>query len=346
MAQPELTFDPDEPASGDGLYGLPHTVDEAAVVVVPVPFDATTSYRRGTAAAPPAILEASAQVDLHDLETGAPWKAGIAMQEEDPRFAAWNEQVEADALAIIEAGGVGDDPALHACAARVNAVSEAVNAAVEAKIEAIFASGQIPAVLGGDHSVPFGAMRAAARRHPGLGVLHIDAHADLRDAYEGFAFSHASIFHNVLTRIPEVGRLVQVGIRDCGTKEIAFAQSQGSRVHLHDDLAIGAALAEGTPWAAWCEQAIAPLPDKVWISFDIDGLDPTLCPSTGTPVPGGLSWREALTLLAVLGRSGREIVGFDLCEVNPGTEWDCNVGARLLYKLAGWCIASRGQGRA
>ncbi|MDP6368761.1 MAG: arginase family protein, partial [Planctomycetota bacterium] len=97
------------------------------------------------------------------------------------------------------------------------------------------------------------------------------------------------------------------------------------------------AMARGETWHALMEQALEPLPQRVWITFDVDGLQPTLCPNTGTPVPGGLSWSQANVLLYLLGKSGRKIVGFDLCEVGP-KEWDANVGARLLYKLAGWAI--------
>lgn len=330
-------FDPDAAAGGDDdqLFGLPHGVDRSRVVVVPVPFEATTSYGRGTAGGPEAVLAASMQVDLHDLDTGDPWREGIALEPVDPRVVAWNQQACADALPVIEAGGP-ETPELEACAERVNAVGAQLNAFVEERVGALFDRGVIPAVLGGDHAVPFGAIAAAARRYPGMGILHIDAHADLREAFEGFTWSHASIFYNVMTRIPEVGHLVQVGIRDLGSREAAMIEAH-ERITTFTDPEIAWELAGGEPFLAIANRIVRALPKDVWISFDIDGLDPALCPRTGTPVPGGLSWREATLLLKVLGSRGHRIVGFDLCEVGP-TEWDANVGARMLYKLAGWAI--------
>lgn len=339
---PHHEFDPDAPADGEGgLFGLPHSLDEAAVVVVPVPFEATTSYRRGTGSAPPAILEASRQVDLHDLETGDPWKHGIAMCPVDPRIAELGTSVEADALAVIDAAGVDPDvPELVAAAERTNQAGTALNAIVEEHTARWLDAGRIVGILGGDHSVPFGAIKDAAERHPGLGVLHVDAHADLREAFEGFEWSHASIFHNVLTRIPEVGPISQVGLRDVGTREAAFAETE-PRCHWFTDAALAEGLADGRSWHQLCDAILAPLPQKVWISIDIDGLQPALCPSTGTPVPGGLDWHQITRLLARLSASGRQIVGFDLVEVNAETEWDAIVGARLLYKLAGHALLAR-----
>jgi agmatinase len=322
-------FDPDAPGDGT-LFGLPHPVDEAGVVVLPVPFDATTSFGHGTAGAPEAVLEASQQVDLSDPETGEPWRAGIALDGPAP----WLAEAVATALADAARARAGDGSAL----ARVNAVGDRVADHVEAWTEARLARGQIPAVLGGDHSVPLGAFRAAVRRFPGLGILHVDAHADLRDAYEGFRHSHASIFFNAL-QLDGLDTVVQVGLRDLGTRERALAAAEPRVVWWTDDR-IATHLHEGEAFGALVGRMLAPLPENVWVSFDVDGLDPALCPGTGTPVPGGLTWREAMTLLRALGTSGRRIVGFDLCEVGAHP-FDANVGARLLYKLSGWALATR-----
>jgi agmatinase len=339
-------FDPDGPGSAeDGLFGVPADPAEAAVVVIPVPLEATTSFRRGTRDGPAAVLEASTQLDLSDLETGEPWRAGIAMLPIPEEVRAWDRKAEADALAVIEAGGaVG--PTLHAAVERVNAMGEEVNRWVYERAVQILDRGAVPAVLGGDHASPFGCLQAVSERFPGVGVLHIDAHADLREAYEGFTWSHASILFNVLKHL-EVGHLVQVGLRDVGHAERAFIDAQRGRVSAWFDPEIAWALAGGEAWLALAERIVAPLPARVYVSFDIDGLDPALCPNTGTPVPGGLSWQQACALLRVLAESGREIVGFDLCEVAPGPgpaaeSWDANVGARLLYKLAGWAVRTRG----
>ncbi len=176
-----------------------------------------------------------------------------------------------------------------------------------------------------------------------MGILHLDAHADLRDAYEGFTWSHASIFHNVMTRIRGVARLVQVGVRDLGEAENGMIESSEGRIVTFFDPDLAAAKEEGTPFARIADNIVAQLPKDVYLSWDIDGLDPTLCPGTGTPVPGGLSWNEAIGLLRAIHRAKKRIVGLDLCEVSPGeTEWDANVGARLMYKMIGFALLTQG----
>jgi len=316
-------FDPDAPASHDGIYGLPFTPDESDVVIIPVPFEATTSYGGGTSAGPAAILEASKQVDLFDHETGRPYERGIAMLDIPAQVVEWNR----DAIAR------------HEDRAAMNAIGEMLNEWVYTKTCALLDRGKMAVVLGGDHSVPFGAIRAYAECQPGLGILHLDAHADLRDAYEGFTWSHASIFHNVMTRIDAVGKLVQVGVRDLGTAESAMIAASRGRIVTHFDSDVARRIDDGEPFARIADDIVRDLPDDVYLSWDIDGLDPTLCPGTGTPVPGGLTWNQAIALLRALIRAKKRIVGLDLCEVAPGaTEWDANVGARLMYKMVGFAL--------
>jgi agmatinase len=184
-------------------------------------------------------------------------------------------------------------------------------------------------------------MQALAKQYPDYSILHIDAHADLRVAYEGFTFSHASIMDNAL-KIPQISRLVQVGIRDLSPAEAErIAQSNG-RVHTFYDWSLKERQFTGQSWHQTCDEILASLSDRVYVSFDIDGLNPTLCPHTGTPVPGGLLFEEATYLLKRLARSGKRIVGFDLCEVAPGEDdWDGNVGARILYRLVSAIITSQ-----
>jgi agmatinase len=225
---------------------------------------------------------------------------------------------------------------------KVNAISEQVNAWVYDTTRALLDDGKMPVVLGGDHAVPFGAIQAYTERYPGLGILHLDAHADLREAYEGFTWSHASIFHNVMTRLDGVGKLVQVGVRDLGQAESAMIRDSDGRIVTFFDSDLAVRKDEGVPFAHVAAEIVRMLPDDVYLSWDIDGLDPTLCPGTGTPVPGGLSWNEAIALLRALRKSGKRIVGLDLCEVSPGeSEWDANVGARLLYKMIGFALLTQ-----
>ena len=339
-----MAFDPNAAAERDaGIYGLPYTPDEARVILVPVPWDATTSYRAGASAGPRAIFDASMQVDLYDAEVGKAYERGIAMLPESAELRAWNEEARAAAEEVIEAGGrVAGNAELEAALAKVNALSERVNEVVYLETKRLLGQGRIAAVVGGDHAAPYGAIRAYAERFPGLGVLHVDAHADLRRAYEGFTFSHASIMENVM-RLEGVSRIVQVGIRDFCEEELDRITASGGRVRTFFDVNLAAARSRGALADSFAA-AVAALPEAVYVSFDIDGLDPTLCPNTGTPVPGGLSFHEASALLAAIAHSGRRIVGFDLNEVAPGPdddEWDANVGARLLYKMIGWTLLSQ-----
>jgi len=332
-------FDPDAAApSESGIYGLPFTPDDSKVVIIPVPYEATTSYGGGTSKGPAAVLEASRQVDLHDHETGRPYATGIAMLDIPRKIVRWNRDAKERAAAVIEKGGVVDRKTRSA-AAFVNGISESVNEWVYDKTRALLAQNKMPVTLGGDHSVPYGAIRAYAEKYPKLGILHLDAHADLRDAYEGFTWSHASIFHNVMTKLP-IAKLVQIGVRDLGTAENAMIESSKGRIVTFFDSDVAARKEKGDSYADIADDIVAQLPHDVYLSWDIDGLDPTLCPSTGTPVPGGLSWNEAIGLLRALIRARKRIVGLDLCEVGA-SEWDANVGARLLYKMIGFALLTQ-----
>ncbi|MBX7221544.1 MAG: agmatinase family protein [Blastocatellia bacterium] len=338
-------FDPNAAAAaGSGVYGLPFSHDNSRVILVPVPYEATTSYGGGTSRGPGAIREASHQVDLYDLGTGKPYEAGIFMLDESEEIWQHNEEAKHLATVVIHESDSVDAPTLAHYLAQVNEHSAAVNQWVYQTTARILAENRIAGIVGGDHSVPFGAIQAYAEKYPGLGILHIDAHADLRDSYEGFTWSHASIMHNVMTRIPAVGKLVQVGIRDfCEAEKDMIDQSNGRIVTFFDEQ-LAARKFEGTSWGKLVAEMVAALPQQVYLSFDIDGLDPTLCPNTGTPVPGGLSFQEAVALIAAVAHSGRTIVGFDLNEVAPGAddEWDANVGARMLYKMIGYTLLSQG----
>lgn len=344
-----MAFDPDAASiPGSGIFGLPLDRERAEVHVIPVPFDVTTSYRKGTSKGPEAILRASRQVDLFDLLTGRPYERGIVLLEPDERIGKLNSEGGKKAERIIEVAGVlGDDPALKRTLLRVNAIGDELNKCVYASTLRAIDDRRLPVVLGGDHSTPFGGIQAAAERHPGLGVLHFDAHADLREAFEGFEWSHASILWNVATKIPNVHKIVQIGVRDFGERELAMIQESRGRIRTLFDTDWQRAKIEQMNLRELVKKRISDLPDKVWLSFDVDGLDPTLCPNTGTPVPGGLLWSEALLWLEELAKSGKEVVGLDLNEVSPGDtaadvdSWDAIVGARLLYKLIGVALMTR-----
>lgn len=333
------SFDPNSPGDPDAqVYGLPFTCEEADIVLVPVPWEVTTSYGGGTSHGPKAIREASFQVDLFHPEFPELWKRGIAMDEVPAALQEQSNHLKKQAALVIEAqtGTHSAKKKAKAAAALklINAECAVMNDWVEQRCAYWMDQGKLVGLVGGDHSTPLGLFRAQAKRHRKFGILHVDAHLDLRIAYEGFAFSHASIMHNALA-IPQLERIVSVGIRDfCAQENEVFLKGKG-RVRIVRSADIRAMQYEGANWKQQCDAIIDALPEHVHISFDIDGLDPTLCPHTGTPVPGGLWFEEATYLLSRLAAK-RRIIGFDLVEVSPGkNEWDANVGARLLWHLCG-----------
>lgn len=336
-------FDPDAPSVGDRIYGLPFDAEDSGVILIPVPWDATTSYRDGAHSGPKAIQQASLQVERLDADFGLVYRHGIHLldNEQTREIGSRNAEARKAALAVIDSDEP-HGPTVARCLAEVNEAGGWLNDTVYGMAQTWLDRGRMVGVVGGDHSAPYGLIRAVCERHPDVGILQIDAHADLRDSYEGFEWSHASIMRNVMDRLP-VQRLCQVGIRDYGVAEQRFAASD-PRVVTFYDAALKAAQYRGVTWHTVCERIISQLPRKVYISFDIDGLDPALCPHTGTPVAGGLSYGQAVYLLKLLAAS-REVVGFDLVEVAEGAEgedeWDGNVGARMLYKLIG--TAMRGK---
>lgn len=331
--QPHLSsFDPDAPADTQGgLFGLPVNPD-ALIHVLPVPYEATTSYRRGTRDAPAAIAQASFQVDLQDARFGPVWHAGIHLLEPPADIEALADEATRLATPMIAQGGATTQD--HEALELINAIGERVTSLVRTEIAAAITAGRLPAMIGGEHSLSLGAIEAVAQTYPGVGVLQIDAHLDLRDAFEGFRHSHASVMFNALQRASGLGTLVAAGIRDFGRAELEIARTD-PRVRMFTDDQLADDLASGRTYTNWCDEVISHLPEKVYITLDIDGLQPELCPSTGTPVPGGFSWQQLSVLLGTLARSGKQIVGFDLVEVGTGQEIDAIVGARALYRLCG-----------
>ncbi len=354
-------LDPNAPADlSAGVFGLPGTFDEAQVIYLPIPWEATTSYGGGTVHGPGAILNASSQLDLYDIDVENPYECGLFCLPIPTEIAELNA-LTTDLAASIKAdpARVPEDPALQKNLASVNGNSKKLNEHVYRETARILKAKKIPGLIGGDHSVPLGAFRAAAEFEGEFGILHFDAHSDTRNAYMGFTDSHASIMRNAAERVLAIRKFVQVGIRDFCEEEVHFTRSQGARFEVHYDQVIAEKRLSGVPFVEIAKEILKNLPEKVWVSFDIDGLDPRFCPHTGTPVPGGLDYQEAILILRLLAKSGRKIIGFDVVEVAPplladGTplepiqasdEWDANVGMRLIYKLSALALASSGHAR-
>ncbi|HKK75223.1 MAG TPA: agmatinase family protein [Saprospiraceae bacterium] len=331
-------FDPNGPGLDNGNFiGLPFTEEEAALVFFPVPWDVTVSYTDGTAGGPANILQASTQLDLAHPFSADAWKKGIFFKPLNTYWVKRSQELRPRAEAYIQfleqGGQVADDRKMNKILEEINYTCENLHRWVEQETYKLLQKEKAIGLIGGEHSCPLGFLRALAKKHGDFGILQIDAHLDLRKAYEGFTYSHASIFYNTL-QIEAVQQLTQVGIRDYCDEEVARSE-EDERIEVFYDYALRRSIFRGSNWQEQCEAIVATLPEKVYISFDIDGLQPSLCPHTGTPVPGGLSYNEALFLIETVIESSRTIIGFDLCEVaGPPHEWDGNVGARIAYALA------------
>lgn len=306
------------PESLRGLsWELPHNflgLDEAAsdferarVVVLPVPYESTTSYGRGTGAGPDAILSASRYIELYDQELDAdPYEAGI------------------HTLPALRLTNAGAEAALRE-------LREAYDLLLEAGDD------KFPIVLGGEHSISSVPILSWAERlgakHGGrrLSVLQFDAHTDLRAEYEGTRYSHAAVMHQVHERV----ELVAVGIRALTREERELARNS-DHIHLFlaDDIHTG---------EAWMDQVMELLADDVYISFDVDGFDPSLVPATGTPEPGGLQWYPVMKLLRRV-FAERNVVGVDVVELAPipGLVAADFLVAKLVYKMIGYRFYARG----
>jgi len=342
-------FDPNSVGNpNNGIFGLPFTENDAKVILLPVPWEVSVSYKAGTARAAEHICKASLQVDLidNDLEDG--WKQGIYMRDIDKNILLKSDYLRKEAelyINYITEGEIVEDSKFMCKVAReINEGSEFLNQWVYEQTKELLDRGKLVGLLGGDHSTPFGFYKAIAEKYGEFGILQIDAHCDLRKSYENFKYSHASIMYNALSEIPELAKLVQIGTRDYSSGELEYIKNSNNRVITYFDKDIKERAYEGETWQKITDEIIAQLPQKVYLSFDIDGLDPKLCPNTGTPVQGGFETQQIYYLLRKLLQSGRQLIGFDLNEVGiSANEWDENVGARILFKLCNLMIASNNQ---
>ena len=338
-------FDPNGVGLKNGRFiGLPFEAEEANVVILPIPWDVTTSFGAGTARGPANILEASSQLDLEILGIEDAWKLGIYFAPISADLLTQNDALRTAAesyITFLENGKkVDESPAMKAILSEINTASKQLSEWIYRESLNWLNQGKLVGLVGGDHSVPLGFLKALATKETNFSILQIDAHMDLRDAYEGFSYSHASIFFNAL-KIQQIQQLTQVGIRDFCAEERFFA-NQNPKITVFFDEYIRQSQMNGSSFSDLAQQILNTLSDRVYISLDIDGLDPSLCPNTGTPVPGGFSYPEIIYLIKQLVAAGKTIIGFDLCEVAGSGNWDGNVGARLLYQLGSWMAVSNG----
>jgi len=339
-------YDPNSVSNpNNNIFGLPTSEDDAKLIILPIPWEVTVSYGAGTARAPESILKASLQVDLFDSDVPEGWQQGYYMRQPDRKVLMKSDYLRKEAELYIDYISKGDDVYANQFMTKtlkdVNEGGIYLNNWVYEQTKVLLQKGKMVGILGGDHSVPLGFMKAIAEMHGDFGILQIDAHCDLREAYEGLNYSHASIMYNALAEIPQIERLLQVGIRDYSQGEADYIKNSNYRVITYFDKDIKHRQFEGDCWKNIAEEIVSKLPEKVYISFDIDGLDRKLCPHTGTPVPGGFEAEEVFYLLRKVLQSGRTIIGFDLCEVGVSdSDWNSNVGARVLFKLCNFLVAS------
>lgn len=338
-------FDPSSAGNpNNNIFGLPFSEEEARLVIIPIPWEVTVSYGGGTSRSTEQVFNASLQVDLYDSDYPDGWKQGFFIRKADKKILLKSDYLRKEAELYIDYISSGEDIIENKfmCKAlvEVNEGSHFLNNWVYEQTKELLDQNKLVALLGGDHSIPLGFYKAIAEKHEEFGILQIDAHFDLRIAFEGFKYSHASIMHNALSEIPQIKKLVQVGVRDYSKEELEYAQNE-DRIEFFLDRTIKERMYEGENWKNITDEIIAQLPQKVFISFDIDGLDPKLCPNTGTPVQGGFEAEQIYYLFKKIIESGRHLIGFDLNEIGYSQDnWDANVGSRVLFKLCNLLVLS------
>lgn len=322
----------------NNIFGLPFSEEEARLIILPVPWEVTVSYGAGTSRAAEHIFKASKQVDIFDVDGNYGWRKGFFMKDVDKKLLLKSDYLRKEAELYINYISKGDEVEQNKFMCKslkeINEGNLMMNEWVYNQTKELLKKGKLVGLLGGDHSTPLGYMKALAEVYGEFGVLQIDAHCDLRNGYEGFQYSHASVMHNALHEIPSITKLVQAGIRDYSEEEWQKICNSNYRIITYLDQAIQQRQFEGETWKSIVEEIIQHLPQQVYLSFDVDGLDRKYCPNTGTPVPGGFELEEVIYLIKKITQSGKKLIGFDLVEVSIGqTEWDSNVGARILWRL-------------
>ena len=315
------------------LFGLKEKANPR-FIVIPVPWEGTVSYKTGTSLGPQAIVEASGQIDLWDVEFGSLEYLGIHLEQSYSNVLQFNQKA-------IQARDLTTENRIQ----KINTLSQKINEWVLYKYNQLSSKNNMIVLLGGEHSIALSSFQAIAQKtKKNYGILQIDAHKDLRKAYQGYTYSHASVFYNLLMSNFAPQALVQVGIRDFSQEEQLFAERFKDKVFVFYDRHLKYSLHTGRTWQSLCQDIVALLPQNVYISLDIDGLSPLLCPGTGTPVPGGLDFDQLITLFKCLA-SCKTIVGMDLVEVGRDLndqQWNGNAAMRILYKMLGFAAISQG----
>ena len=324
---------------GDGGYyfGEKTLPADADLVIVSAPWSVTSDFGRGATYTPDAVIDASADSNLYDVATGFSAEGRVATVEIDYNIQEQSEHLGRDAERIADKVFDGEE-SLSEYAIRklkhIKAGFDEMHASIYEQTKHWVSQGKAVAVIGGDHSVSFGAIKAVAEQHNDLGVLFIDAHADFARNSELFPYSHRSIARNIVEEIESVAHLVEVGVRDIDKSELEMLLSN-DKVDLFLAEQVAERRFEGESWGKLCREMVEKLPQKVYVSLDIDALKIEFCTHTNTPVPGGMTFDEVVYLVNCIVKSGRKIVGFDITEVvsNMDDKMDAIVAVRLLTKM-------------
>ena len=319
------------------LFGQAPSYKDSNLILLSVPWSATASFGGGADKGPEIVAISSSQMDFFSKEVGDVRDKGIHFLSSPDFLKKLNQQTREKAVPIIalEEFAPGDFP--KQLIDEINKSCSQMVQWVYKETKVIHETGKKFGLVGGDHSTSEGAIRYFSEVYKGnFGILHIDAHADLRKSYQGFNHSHASVMYNVIHQTYPPSALIQVGVRDYCKEEYSIIK-ENKTIHTFFDSEIHKTLFEGKTWKSIVDSIIQLLPEKIYISLDVDGLQPYLFPNTGTPVPGGLSFTQVDYLLKRL-QSSCQIIGFDLVEIAAPDEenidlWDAQTGARLLYKL-------------
>ena len=331
-------FNEDPVTTKTPLFSSLKSYESSQLAIIPAPWEATASFGSGTSYSPGLIRQASHQMDyFHESYSPTVYEKGIFLLPEHPEIKGLHFQAlklcsEIQAL-ISQEQSVPSESITTA-----NQYCHQFNNIIYKEAQKIINDKKIPALFGGDHSTPFGLIKALSEHYESWSILHIDAHLDLRIAYQGFEHSHASIIYNACQLPNKPKSVAHIGVRDFSQSEYNWAKGQAHG--LWTDRKLWTLKFENQPWLETLEEITWPLAQNIYISFDIDGLSPDLCPETGTPVPGGLNYKEACHLIEYTALN-KNIIGFDLVEVGGKSQnpysWDLNVGTRLLFEL---CLAT------
>lgn len=337
-------FDSDDPESG--FYFREATAKEDAdLVLVSAPWDMTSQKGNGAMYTPDAIIDESSITSTYDIVSGVSLKGHVATAEIDYDIQESAQQLCSDVMRIFShASGDGNLTGDYFTRkiSRINASFDEMHGKIYGQVKDLLASGKKIGIIGGDHSVTYGAVKAVMEHDSDVGILFLDAHCDFADHADIFSYTHNTIAKNILDDMSDLHKMHMVGIREASESDMEII-SGDSRLQLTAMEEIHARISQGETWSSICSEIAGSLPEKLYVSIDADVLETMLCPHTDHPVAGGMQFDALIELIRKIVDSGHQIIGFDITEIVPATEnsIDIAVGARLLSKMC--CLTIKNQ---